>query len=134
MNANKHRSCSIHCQMPTHHSTHDTNCIWVQITIQRSSPSDTRYIDCDTEQKEEEGYNRHELQSSYHCMSSCACGTNEKKNFHFQEVIFPFTYHGIQRRRRSSGLRNHRMRYITSGAVYGDRKRRCECGYITVAG
>ena len=134
MNANKHRSCSIHCQMPTHHSTHDTNCIWVQITIQRSSPSDTRYIDCDTEQKEEEGYNRHELQSSYHCMSSCACGTNEKIYFHFQEVIFPFTYHGIQRRRRSSGLRNHRMRYITSGAVYGDRKRRCECSYITVAG
>lgn len=130
MNANKHRSCSIHCQMPTHHSTHDTNCIWVQITIQRSSPSDTRYIDCDTEQKEEEGYNRHELQSSYHCMSSCACGTN----FHFQKVIIPFTYHGIQRRRRPSGLRNHRMRYITSGAVYGDRKRRCECGYITVAG
>lgn len=57
-----------------------------------------------------------------------------KKNFHFQEVNFPFTYHGIQRRRRSSGLRNHRMRYITSGAVYGDRKRRCECSYITVAG
>ena len=88
MNANKHRSCSIHCQMPTHHSTHDTNCIWVQITIQRSSPSDTRYIDCDTEQKEEEGYNRHELQSSYHCMSSCACGTNEKYTFTSKKSLF----------------------------------------------